>query len=60
MGTGQMFPSDTWHSGDFLYNQNTQAHPVKSKSFMLEPERVWNLDICVLDKSYKLDGSLSV
>ena len=56
MGTGQMFPSDTWHSGDLLYNQNSEAHPAKSKSFMLELERVRNPDICVLYKSYNLDG----
>ena len=47
MGTGQMVPSDTWHSGDLLYNQNTQAHPAKSKSFMLELERVGNVDIFI-------------
>ena len=55
-----MVPSDTWHSGDLLYNQNTQAHPAKSKSFMLELERVRNVEISVLDKSYNLAGSLSV
>ena len=60
MGTGQMVPSDTWHSGDLLYNQNTQAHPAKSKSFMLELERVRNVEISVLYKSYNLAGSLSV
>ena len=51
MGTGQMLPSDTWHSGDLLYNQNSEAPPpAKSKSFMLELGRVWNLDIFVLYK----------
>ena len=42
-----MFPSDTWHSGDLLYNQNTEAPPAKSKSFMLELERVGNVDIFI-------------
>ena len=34
-----------------LYNQNSEALPAKSKSFMLELERVRNVDIFVLDKS---------
>ena len=60
MGTGQMLPSDTWHSGDLLYNQNTEAPPAKSKSFMLELERVGNIDIFVLDKSCMYELCLSV
>ena len=56
-----MVPSDTWHSGDLLYNHNSEAPPpAKSKSFMLELGRVRNLDIFVLYKYILQPGGESV